>query len=81
MALVNNGRNDVAEQSAELNEQGLRRECENAEMPDLLPLNPASHLSLELSFQIFPLNRPVGRLVIPKGAPTISRSRVWLLAG
>jgi hypothetical protein len=69
MALVNNGRNDVAEQPPELNEQRLWRECKNAEMPDLLTLNPAPHLGLELPSQILSLNHPVCGLVIAKGAP------------
>jgi hypothetical protein len=68
MALVNDGRNDVAEQSAEFNEQRLWCEGKNAEMPDLLTLNAASYLDLELPSQILPLNRPVSGLIIAKGA-------------
>jgi len=68
MALMNDGRNDVAEQSSELNEQRLWSEGKNAKMPDLLTLNAASYLGFELPSQILPLNRPVGGFVIAEGA-------------
>ena len=68
MALMNGGRNDVAEQPAELYEQRLRRERKNAEVPNLLALNATPNLGLELPSQILPLNRPIGWLIVAKGA-------------
>ena len=69
MALAHGGRDNVAEQTAELDQQGLRRQREDAEMAHLLPLYPPADLGLELPAQVVALEDPVGGLVVLVGAP------------
>ena len=65
--LMDRDGHDITQQAPELDQQRLRCQSKDAQVPDLLTLDPPPHLSFELTAEVFSLETPIGFFVISVG--------------